>query len=330
MLLSVIAALTTVYIRARYERIAAHRAVVEERWAPLLLDVLDGDLSPDTLAMELAPGDLPYFTDFVGRFVRRLAGPEQERLVALAHPLLPELRRALRVRSPERRAVAVDTLGLLAPSAGSEDLLAALDDPSPLVAMVAARALTRSGRVDHVDRLLSRLARFQDWRPSYLAAMLTALGPSAVPALLHAFADGETPVRVRIVAAEALSRLNAAVAADTAAAILGTPGDPELGAAALRLLARVGHDVHLPVIRTALSSEAKSMRLAAAKALASLGDDREIPLLVRALDDPSRWVAEQAARGLLVLNGRPHLEKLAASRSLRTSIAIEVLGDLPK
>jgi HEAT repeat protein len=326
-LLSVIAALATVVVRARYERHAARRAVIEQRWAPLLLDVLDGELSPGTLTMELGPGDLPYFTDFVGRFVRRLAGPEQERLVALAHPLLPELRRALKVRSAERRAVAVDTLGLLAPSAGSEELLAALDDPSPLVAMVAARALTRSGRVDHVDRLLSRLARFQDWRPSYLAAMLTALGPTAVPALLHAFSDETTPVRVRIVTAEALSRLNAAVAADAAAAILAAPADPELGAAALRLLGRVGHDVHLPVVRAALRSEAEGMRLAAARALASLGDDREIPLLVRALDDPSRWVAEQAARGLLVLNGRPHLEALARGRSARTSIAIEVLGD---
>jgi HEAT repeat protein len=326
-LLSAIAALATVYVRARYDRIAARRAVIEARWTPLLLDVLDGELPPGSLAMELGPGDIPYFTDFVGRFVRRLAGPEQERLVALAHPLLPELRRSLRVRSPELRAVAVDTLGLLAPSAGSEELVAALDDPSPLVAMVAARALTRAGRVDHVDRLLSRLARFQDWRPSYLAAMLTALGPSAVPALLKAFRDEATPVRVRTVAAEALNRLNAAVAADPAAVVLATPVDPELGAAALRLLGRVGHEVHLPVVRTALRSEAEAMRLAAARALAALGDDREIPLLVAALDDPSRWVAEQAARGLLVLDGRPHLVALAASRTLRTSIALEVLGD---
>jgi HEAT repeat protein len=328
-LLSVVAALATVALRARYERKAAERAVIEERWTPLLLDILSGELSPGTLAAELGPGELPYFTDFVGRFVRRLAGPEQERLIALAEPLLPELRRALRVRSPERRAVAVDTLGLLAPSAGSEELLAALDDPSPLVAMVAARALTRSGRVDHVDRLLSRLPRFQDWRPSYLSAMLTALGPAAVPALLRTFGDGTTPVRVRVVTADALSRLNAAVAADAAAALLAGPVDPELGAAALRLLGRVGHGVHLPVVREALRSEAEAMRLAAARALASLGDDREIPLLVRALDDPSRWVAEQAARGLLVLNGRPHLEALAAGRSARTSIAIEVLGDRP-
>jgi len=326
-LLSMLAALATVYVRARYERRAAERAVIEERWAPLLLDVLDGELPPGTLAKQLGPGDLPYFTDFVGRFVRRLAGPEQERLIALAEPLLPELRRGLRVRSPERRAVAVDTLGLLAPSAGSEDLLAALDDPSPLVAMVAARALTRSGRVDHVDRLLSRLPRFQDWRPSYLSAMLTALGPAAVPALLRTFGDRGTPARVRVVAADALSRLNAAVAGDTAARVVAEGGDADLVAAALRLLARVGHDAHLPVVRTALRAEAEGVRLAAARALAALGDDREIPLLVSALDDPSRWVAEQAARGLLVLDGRPHLLALAAARSPRTSIALEVLGD---
>jgi HEAT repeat protein len=177
-----------------------------------------------------------------------------------------------------------------------------------------------------VERLISRLDRFQDWRPGFLAAMVSALGPSAIPALHRALADRGMPFRVRVVAADALSRLNAAVAADTAAAALAERGDPELSAAALRLLAKVGHGAHLPAVRAALDAEQEGVRLAAARALAALGDDRDVPRLVAALDDPSRWVAEQAARGLLVLNGRPHLEALAAARSPRASIAIEVLG----
>jgi HEAT repeat protein len=323
----VAAALCTLLLRIETAQVAERRARIEAQWAPLILDVLNGEIPPTAVTPWVQPRDLPYFIEFLGRFVRRLTGPEQGRLIYLAEPLLPYLRRSLASRSPERRAHAVDTLGLLCPSTGSPELRAALDDPSPFVAMVAARALTRAGQAEHVDALIARLHRFQEWRPSYLAAMLTALGPAAVPALLASFADGTTPARVRIVAADALGRLNAAVAADTAARVAAEPGEPELGAAALRLLGRVGHAPHLPVVRASLTAPAEGIRLAAARALALLGGPGDLPLLLRALDDPSRWVAEQAARGLLALEGRGQLTAIAAGTAPVALIAREVLAD---
>ncbi len=150
-------------------------------------------------------------------------------------PLLPSLRRTLHARSAESRATTVDTLGVLSPTEDAAEICAALDDPSPLVVMVAARALTRSEGGIHAEALMGHLHRFQEWRPSFLAAMLSAAGPGMAPALL------------------------------------GREKDPELRAAVLRLIARVGAADQLAVVRTELDAPEEAVRLAAVRARACRG-----------------------------------------------------------
>jgi HEAT repeat protein len=326
-LLALVAAVVALLLRIRNARVADRWAAVEAAWEPALLEVLTGERPPEGIIGRLSVAERPYFADFLGRFVRRVTGPERARLIAVARPLLPVIRRGLHARSAEARARAVDTLGVLGPGQDGQHLVAALDDPSPLVAMVAARALARSGEAAHADALVAHLHRFEEWRPSFLAAMLAAMGSAIVPALHRALRDPRTGTRVRTVAAEGLTRLNAPEGGGLAAALLGRETDPELRAALLRLVARVGTADHLPAVRAELDAPEEGVRLAAVRALAALGGGEDIDRLARAVQDPSRWVAEHAARGLAAGAGRETLRTLRRTTAAVRAIADEVLQE---
>lgn len=326
-MLALLAAGVALLLRIRNARAAARWTAVEVSWEPALLEVLTGERPPEGLIGGLTKGELPYFADFLGRFIRRVTGPERARLIAVARPLLPVIERGLRARSAEARARAVDTLGVLSEGEDGRELVAALDDPSPLVAMVAARALARSGGAGHAEALVARLHRFEEWRPSFLAAMLGAVGPAIVPPLLNALRDPQAGTRVRTVAAEALARLNAPDGGGLAAALLGRETDPELRAALLRLVARVGTADHLSAVRFELDAPEEGVRLAAVRALAALGGGEDVDRLARAVQDPSRWVAEQAARALAAGAGRETLRTLRRTTASVRAIADEVLQE---
>jgi HEAT repeat protein len=315
---------TAVALRIRNSIVARRWERLEERWTPVVLDALESDGETSYLR-SLPSSDTGYFLRFLTRFARRLRGPELERMIALAGPLAPVTFRQLASRSAETRAQAVDLLGLLSPAKAGPALAAALDDRSILVAMVAARALSRDRHPDHAEALVGHLHRFQHWRPTFLAAMLSQLGDDVAPGLRHVLADAAQPPRVRVVAAEALGRLNDLAAAEAAVAVAEREPDPEVRAAALRLLARVGVPDHLPVIRRSVEAPEEIVRIAATRALAELASPDDVELLSRAFFDPSLWVAEPAARGLARGAGRDALVAIAGAAGPRATLAREAL-----
>jgi len=228
-------------------------------------------------------------------------------------------------RSAEVRARAVQTLSLLGADAHRAEVRRALDDPSPLVAMVAARALARGRDPDHAAAILLHLERFDEWSPRFLAAMLASMGPDAAAPLCDTLADPSRSASARAVAADALRALHDLPAADVAAAVLGTSTDREIVAACLRLLAALGRPAHLPRIRPLLTSPDAVVRAAAIRALAGVGSADEREWLRSALEDPSPWVALEAAEGLLESGGGDILHALAASDHPRAVLARQVL-----
>ncbi|HET9985856.1 MAG TPA: HEAT repeat domain-containing protein [Longimicrobiales bacterium] len=324
---ALVAAAGAVGLRIRNALVARRWERMEQRWAERLLDVLSGDGPPPDLGREIAPAERPYFIEFLGRFVRRVAGPERERLLAVARPLLPGIRPRLRAWSAARRAVAVDTFGLLAPPGPGDELVAALDDHSPFVAMVAARALARRPTPDHARAMVAHLQRFDRWRPSYLAAILAAFGPEIAPALRSRLGDRTLSPGIRAAAADALSRLNDPQAADAAAATLPGEPDPEVRAALVRVLGQVGRPEHLPLVRQAAEAPEAAVRLAAIRTLGAIGGPADVERLAAALHDPSRWVAEHAARGLARAGRGELLAPVAAGEGTAALIAREVLAE---
>jgi HEAT repeat protein len=326
-LLCVGLALTAVYLRWRNLLVARMWKQVEDTWEEQILEAMTGTPEPGGIFDRVPGRQRSYFVGFLSRFVERVRGPERRQLLQLARPLLPILTRQLTSRSAETRARAVHTLGLLSEPGHTQPLVAALDDPSPLVAMVAARALTREWSPEHAGVIVGHIHRFESWLPSYLAAMLAASGPAIAPALRESLADRRQSARVRTVAAAALNRLNDPAAAGTAYRALLEEDDPDLLSEVLRLLRKVGTAEHLPGVRARLDAPSEAVRVAAVRALGELGGADDVPRLLEALRDPSRWVVEHAARGLATGPGRSLLVGMADHPGPGAMIAREVLQE---
>jgi len=302
----------TLGLRALNERRARRSARLEADWTPHLLAVLSGDAAPVALASRVSAGDRALFVDFLLRFAQRLRGPERELLAAVAEPYLDDVERRARHGGEERRALAVQLLGALGAARHAATVRAALDDPSPLVAMTAAQSLASHGRAEHAAAILERLPRFGEWSPGFLASMLARLGAGAAPALRSLLADSVRAPGDRAVAAEALRAMHDMPAADAARAAVTTASDPDLMAAALRLLAAVGSPADAPVVRAAARSADPVVRAQACAALGAIGNADDAAALAALLDDASPWVVLHAARSLKAVGGLALLGAAAA------------------
>ena len=319
--------LLALFLRWRNERVARLWDALEARWEPLLLDVLVGERPGEDLQAAVQAGESLRFLDFLLRFVRRVAGTEVGLLRSLARPHLDRLARAWDEGSAERRARAVQTLGLLGMDGHEAVVVDALDDPSPLVSMVAARALATQGHPAHVAQVLERLVRYRDWHPAFLAGMLAEAGAGAAPLLRAALADRTADASSRAIVARALEQLRDPEAADVAAHVLLDTTDPDLAVACLQILAEVGGTRHRGVLLSLLDAPSFAVRSHSLKALRALGDPADQVAFQRALDDPSPWVALEGARGLRALGAGEVLEKLAVGVDDRAALARQVVAE---
>ncbi len=321
-------AVMTMVFRWRNERKAVVWGRLESKWDPLVLDVIAGALAPERLWHVVNRGEEVFFLSYLLRYARRITGRERAVIEELARPYLGYILAQRHDRSAERRALAVQTVGELGLPDHSDSIIAALDDRSHLVAMIAASALAVHPSEDSAAAVMAHLDRFTRWRPAYLAAVLAAPGASVAPLLRKSLVDRSRSPAVRRIAAIALTFLRDPEAADPAYVIATEETDRDLRASALRLLALVGRPEHLPGIRDLAGSSDAVLRGAACSVLGTLGVAEDRATLEQATrEDPSSWVALQAARALLAAHGREVLVQLAASDHERAPLAIQVLSE---
>ena len=323
-------AVLTIMLRLRSLRREIVRTRLERAWEPLVLSVLTGDATPDDVHKAIAPHDALFFVSYVLRFVNRFVGDERRQLREMARPYLPRVAAQLRSSRAEARARAVKTLLQLGDNAYDDEVVAALDDESLTVAMVAARALASAEHTRFAPEILRRIHRFRNWNPLYLASLFSSMGSDVVPALRAIYADPRADTLVRRVAADALHALDDVGSAGTAHEIATRDAEVELVAASIRLLGRVGSPVHADVARTALLSDNPLLRLRGAEALGELGGAEDLLRLRSAIDDRSPWVALAAARALSRSGGADMLTSLRDEESPRGMLAREVLGIAPE
>jgi HEAT repeat protein len=322
-------ALVALLLRLSNDRKARRWTRLEVLWQPLALDVVVGLAPPETVWALVGPKDRLHFVNYLLRFAKLVSGSERRIVDDLAAPYLPLVLPQLAYRTAERRARAVQTLSILGSRTYTDIILRALDDPSPLVAMVAARALARGGSPDFAAGILGRLHRFDQWRPSFLASMLASMGPAVAPTLRTALADPTFHPNVRGVAADALRELHDYLAADAAAAVLEETTDRNLLATTLNLMAHIGRAEHLPAIRRHVMSPEPIVRARAVAALGHVGAKEDLPLLVGAFHDPSAWVALRAAEALHEAGAKDSLALLARSDLARAPLARQILEGKP-
>lgn len=314
-----------VILRMRHARRDRLRGELRARWeGPVLAAIGD----PDRVAevRELVPKEYRlHFVQFVLEFARRVRGEERETLRRLVAPYLDEI--AARARHPrsEVRTRAVQTLGTLGLPRYSREVLEGLDDPSPLVSMVAARYLARPEYPQYAPQLLDHLERFDGWNRRFLASMLATMGPEVSPTLRDGLVDPARPTWLRAVYAEALRMQLDPRAADVAIEALAGSGDRDLMSSLLRLLAAVGRPEHVDVARHLSDSDDVIIRAQALHALGVLGGTSELPLLFAGMDDASPWAALHAARGVRDAGGAELLEEISRSDSDQARLAGQVL-----
>jgi len=326
-ILLVVFSAIAVVVRARNTRRARHWSMLEDRWEPAVLEALDGACTPASVRSLVRKRDALLFVEYVSRFARRVRGTERELLTEMVAPWLPAVARRLEHRDEATRARAVQTISLLAHGGYAGRLVRALDDRSELVSMAAARALARRERLEFAPQVLRRLPRFARWRPSFVSAMLTGMGPDAVPELLAAFADPGQPAEARAILADALNALHVLEAADIAAGLLGPHRNRDLVAAALRLLRDLGRPEHVAAVRLLLTSQDDMVRTGAIAAFGALATPAELELLVPALEDASHRAALEAARALRSFRNGAELYALAKRDHPHAIIAAEVLAE---
>jgi hypothetical protein len=317
----------TVLLRARHDRRDRLWARLSARWEePVLAAIMDPG------AVDAARAAVPekyrlFFVQYVLEYTRRLRGEERRTLRRLAEPYLPLVAERVDDRRSEVRTRAIQTLGTLGLPKYGDEVIAGLDDPSPLVSMVAARSLARREFPEYSQAVLKHLDKFEGWNHRFLASMLATIGPEVSETLRSGLADESAPSWLRAVQAEALRMQLDPAGGSVAVEVLRAAEERELVAACLRLLATVGRPEHLDVIRGFCGASDPIIRAQALHALGELGGEEEIPALLEAIDDPSPWVALHAARGLREAGGERLLRRLVESDHAHARLAGQVLDE---
>ena len=319
-------AIYTIHLRLRNTRRAEHWARLEAMWEPLLLDYIAEARPREEILAQIPEEESLHFVDYLQRFVERLEGSEADLIKRLAEPYLDSIVGRTQGGDPPRRARAVRTIGELGLQQHPQALIRALDDESPLVAMIAARALTNKAFPEYTKAVLDKLYRFEGWSQNYLVSMLASVGTELAPALRQTMEDADSGDRVRAIAADTLRALNDLQAADIAARLLATESDRELLAACLRLIQAVGRSEHLAVVRQLAAAEDSVVRAQALKALGLLGGEEDWPLLRQGLDHESNWVALSAAQGLDSAGGIQILHEVLRAGHPRANLLKQVLS----
>lgn len=298
LLLSLLATAVLVAQRELDSWLEDRRRRRRDRLESLLLDHLDGRAEPSAIlaALPRRHGDLA-LARAVCDIARHLRGRELDRLQALLRALdLPEtLLRRLRSATGSAAAELVELLAVITSPRVIEALAAAARSPDAPLREAALRALMRLDP----DRLLQLL---QEPRSplllprSELTARLAILAGRTRPRLLVDLLDG-APAAAAVTLLEGLGHSSDYAVADTLAAHLAHP-DPNLRAAALAALGRLGAPDMADAVREALHDPVWYVRAKAAGAALALALDELVPDLARLLDDGEWWVRYQAARAL--------------------------------
>lgn len=320
-------ALLALLLRFFNDRSTRRLTQLTDVWEPTMLDVLAGSARPEVLSALVLETDHDDFLSFLSGYARRLRGEERTTVRKLAAPYLPGLSRQAVEGTPEERGLAVQALSGMGMPEYAGTVARALDDESPVVAMLAARGLFRPGQEKYFPTVLRRLGRFTLWSRSYLASMLAGGGALTAPLLRKMLADEGEDALVRAVATDALRILNDLPSVPVAVELLEDVEDRELLTGCLRLVRHLGHREHLDAVMRFVTASDPVVRAAAVGAVGALGSKEDVPILQSLLDDEAYWVSLQAARGLMAMGEIELLRRLAASTGPWAILARQVLSE---
>lgn len=324
---SILMGLRAVLIHLGRQRLDRRKSRLEATWTETLMDVLTGEREVSVLWRLVKSQDRLYFIDFLSAYARRVTGKELEIIEDAARPWLRAIRRRIKSRDPARRARALRTMADLTPQRSSKLLVDALDDPSDLVSMVAARTLIRFGESSHLPLILNRLNRYSIWSEQYTASMLASAGSSATFFLRVHMNQPRTSEQDRAIILRALAMIGDSLSIPLAEKELRTSKNLSTQIVALDMIGELGTSDQAPLVRQKVPLADENVLAHALLTLGQIGDDSDIPLVAEYLDHPSPWVALRAAIGLVNLGAEERLEAFIAAASPNAVFAQQALAE---
>lgn len=326
LLTGLVAVMATMY-HIRSDRKARRYAALESEWESLVDELLGGATEKIDLGAHMDPPERLQFLRFLLRATPGRPPREADLLKRVAEPYLDVARTGGRFEAPEIRAGRIQILGWLGGPDDVPQIVRALDDTSPLVALVALRALVRRRESQTIDKIVARLDRFRFWNMRTIASLLSEFGPAIVAPLRARVVDPTADRRIRLIGMTTLQQIGGDMAEDTAVEILEQSTDRGLITGALRILEASGEARNLALLRELADSEDEIVRLRAYAALSAIGAKSEIATLESALDDRNAWVAMRAAEALIRAGRFEALERAATGTSARAALARQVLSE---
>jgi len=317
-------AAVVVLLRIRNVRRVARIAERRRRWYPRVIGLISDDSDTQGLSELVAPSEQEDVVEICWDVARRLRGSDRSRIQRFAAPLLDVTTPDLEARRPETRARALQIVSCLGGRVYEPAIVGFLDDPSPLVSVVAARALCQPNRAEWIREVLDRLVRYEAWSPALTASMLATVGTGAAPDMRQYLGDRRRPAFARAAVARSLTLLKDVESAEVAAAQM-TSGDPELITACLHLLAAIGSEAQADAVRPLIDDDRFFVRAAAISVLGKLGAPEDAQTIVAAIEPDSPWIAIRASHALADLHASNELAALVEAGGLPAEAAIETL-----
>jgi len=324
---TMIFAVYSILLRIRNNRRQKRWSQLERKWEPLILEVLTENIAVEKLTDQVKKTETLFFLEFIMRYAVKIGGHEKQFLQEAAKPFIAKMTKFVNNRDAERRAFAFKTLSVLAFEKYVNVIVSALDDPSPLVRLIAAQALSKHKNPDHIQHVLLRLHSFETWNPSYLSSLLASFGFEAAPFIREALINRENNPQVRSITADALRLLKDPEAADIATGLFVDENDTDLTASLLRIIRDLGHGAHIQVIHPFCNSPDEVIRAQALNALGNIGDSTAAEYLAKGLEDDSPWVSLHAAKGLINIGNIDYLKQVANTDSPKSETAREALRE---
>ena len=188
-------------------------------------------------------------------------------------------------------------------------LMAALNDPDPLVRRQAAEALGKIGDPRAIEPLIAIMSDPDPLiRRQAIQALRRINDPIAANTLIKILVDKDEQPYVRATAAEALGKLRQASAVDSLISVLQ---DEQwvVRSRAVQALGRIKDSRAVDPLIGALNDRDATVRRYAAHALGNLKDARAIEPLKAALEDGNSGVRRNAAQALKKITGQ-HIDLL--------------------
>jgi HEAT repeat protein len=308
---------------------------------PLLLSIVaSGPVDPETVARLAAlPNRLWGACEpAVVSMLAKVRGSSHHALVSVLVQRGTLDRAVQRTRSWSliARCEAAELIGVSGHRPGGPALVRLLEDRSPEVRRVAARALGRLGDPAGAVPVFNAALGDRALASRDVAAALVLLDAEATPTLVGIVAEAREPA-IRSIGAEVLGLRGTMEATGLLVGMIGNDPSMEVRIRSARALGRIGSDAAVDPLTAVLSSDVPELRAVAARALGQVGSSRAVPALVDCLGDPTHRVAVNAAESLTGLGDAGHraLSSVAESGDARPAayareaLALYQLGRRP-